>query len=60
MAPDCGGRCGVEMLGMSAAHSWRVRLRVRAWHACYDVDPSAFDYAIAHGFVGLKAAPCRL
>jgi hypothetical protein len=58
--PDCGSRCSVETLGQSASDTWRLRLATGTWHACYDLDPGTFRYSPAHGFSGVKTAPCRL
>jgi hypothetical protein len=58
--PQCGNNCSVETLGMSAAHTWRFRLTAGAWHRCYDVNPGTFGFNTTTGFIGVKAAPCRL
>lgn len=58
--PDCRGRCKVEVLGMSATHTWRVRLDIGTWRRCFDLDPTVFGYSAAHGFSGAKSTPCRI
>jgi hypothetical protein len=60
IAPHCGSRCSIELLGKSTPHTWRVRLRTASWRGCYDLDPIAFGWAPTHGFDGLRTAPCTL
>lgn len=60
IAPNCGAGCHVDVLGTSAAHSWRVRLSAGTWRACYDVYPSAFRYSTDRGFSGVKSTPCHI
>jgi hypothetical protein len=60
IAPGCTSRCRVEMLGMSAAHTWRVRLDIGNWQRCFDLDPTVFGYTSAQGFSGVTSAPCRI
>jgi hypothetical protein len=56
----CVGRCGVDVLGQSARHTWRVRLRTGTWQRCFDLDPTAFGYSAARGFTGVSATRCRI
>ncbi|MGZ4324865.1 MAG: hypothetical protein ACXVV5_22695 [Solirubrobacteraceae bacterium] len=60
ISPQGGTQCGVEMLGVRAPHTWRVKLRTPTWQGCYDLDPAAFRFTTAHGFGGVNWARCEL
>jgi hypothetical protein len=59
-SPGCDNRCSVETIGQSAGHTWRFHLTSGSWHRCYDINPGMFGYNTTTGFIGVKAAPCRL